>query len=177
MKCPQKNAHGVCGVIKGMCGIGVKPMPPFCRACAGSSSTPDTGEPNNVTATLAYGALKQQNRAEAARFAKEWESLLGKVEVKHEIPRGPGTELAKMLHKLGIPECTTCHKHAKEMNKRGHTWCSENEELILQWLEEGAKRNKVVFIKTAARWFLRKAIRRARKKEEAQARAERKKRG
>lgn len=170
MRCPQKNAHGVCGVVKELCGIGVKPMDAFCRVCANTTDTPDTGQPNNVTATLAYGALKKHDPAKASQFSTDHKNLLQNVVVKHEIPRGPGTELALMLHKLGIPECTTCHKHAKEMNKNGCDWCEENEDKVLQWLEEGAKRNNVPFIRPVAKWFLKKAIRRARKKEQARAR-------
>ena len=171
MDCPQKNAHGVCAVVKGLCGIGVKPMDAFCRACKGSSDTPATGKPNNVTATLAYGALKKHDPNKAVKFKNEHADLLAKVELRHTIPQGPGTELATMLHKLGIAECTTCNKHAKQMNKEGCDWCEENEETILQWLQEGAKRNHVPFIKPVAKWLLKKAIRRARKKEEVRAKA------
>lgn len=165
MKCQQKDNHGVCGVVKALCGIGIKPMEPFCRVCTNTTDTPKSGKPNNVTVTLAYGTLKKHRPKEAAAFAEEWKDVLKNVTNKTVIPQGPGTELALMLNKLGIKECTTCHIHARTMNKHGCDWCEENEETILQWLREGAERNSVPFVKTVAKWFLRKAIKRARMKQ------------
>lgn len=81
---------------------------------------------------------------------------------------GPGTELRKMLHGIGInpkgPKCK-CNEHAREMDRRGVDWCTENVESIVDWLEEEAKKRPLIgilFSRNAARMVVRKAIERAR---------------
>ena len=78
--------------------------------------------------------------------------------------RGPGTELRKVLAKLGIkpgPGCK-CAAHIHEMDTRGADWCEANVDLIVSWLREEADRQGRTFIELGARVLVRWAIRRAR---------------
>ena len=81
---------------------------------------------------------------------------------------GPGTELRKLLHVLGIqpkgPKCK-CNEHAREMDENGADWCEANMEKILDWLEAEAKTRPIVgmlFSRLAAHGMVKLAIRRAR---------------
>lgn len=81
---------------------------------------------------------------------------------------GPGTELRKLLHHLGIQpkgrNCQ-CNAHAREMDRHGPDWCEENMDTILDWLEAEAKSRPIVgilFSRTVARELVKLAIRRAR---------------
>lgn len=88
--------------------------------------------------------------------------------VAPEPTAGPGTELRKLLHQIGIkpmgPRCK-CNEHAREMDRGGPDWCEQNMETILDWLEAEAKTRPLVgrlFSRTAARQIVKLAIRRAR---------------
>jgi hypothetical protein len=51
---------------------------------------------------------------------------------------GPGTELKRLLARIGIeakPDCR-CNRHAAEMDHRGPDWCDTNLETIIGWLRE-----------------------------------------
>lgn len=88
---------------------------------------------------------------------------------------GPGTEMKKLLKKVGIeatPDCS-CNARANDMNIRGEEWCLDNLELIADWLEYEAKKREGVavklFTRTAAKLLVRTACRlssRKKKKEE-----------
>lgn len=78
-------------------------------------------------------------------------------------PEGPGTELKRLLAKVGIVathDCP-CNEHAREMNRRGAEWCIENIDTIVGWLSEEAQRRKMPFVAAAARWLVKMAIRNA----------------
>jgi hypothetical protein len=81
---------------------------------------------------------------------------------------GPGTELRKLLHSIGIQpkgkDCS-CNAHALEMDRRGPAWCEQHMETIIDWLAEEAQKRPLVgmlFSRTAARQMVRLAISRAR---------------
>ena len=82
-----------------------------------------------------------------------------------EITEGPGTELKKLLSKIGInahPDCS-CNQRARIMNENGIDWCEQNIETICDWMaEESAKRN-LPFVRTGAKIIINLAIRRAKK--------------
>lgn len=76
---------------------------------------------------------------------------------------GPGTELMKLLHMVGlsdVPGCK-CKLHATEMDRRGPRWCRDNIGTILGWLREEAERRKLPFIEIGARAAVLLAIRNA----------------
>lgn len=69
-----------------------------------------------------------------------------------ELPMGgAGTELKKLLEKIGItpsPTCT-CNAHAREMDDRGTWWCEQNMEKIVGWLNDEIRRRKITKIQMA----------------------------
>ena len=85
---------------------------------------------------------------------------------------GPGTELKKLLKKIGIttkPGCA-CNKRAQYMDKMGPDWCDQNMDQIVGWLKEEHARQKVAipFVDAAVRLLVKYAIRKARKKANSQ---------
>jgi len=78
---------------------------------------------------------------------------------------GPGTELKKLLSKIGItasPTCS-CNAKAKVMDEKGIVWCEENIETICDWLQEEATKRKLPFVRLAGKALIHMAIRRAKK--------------
>lgn len=80
-------------------------------------------------------------------------------------PAGPGTELKKLLGKIGIkssPTCS-CNKRAKTMDENGVEWCEQNVETICDWLQEEATKRKLPFVRLAGKAIINLAIRKAKK--------------
>jgi peroxiredoxin len=81
---------------------------------------------------------------------------------------GPGTELKKLLAKIGIavtPDCP-CAAHAALMDQNGCEWCEQNLATITGWMREESERRGVIFIEKAARFLAKRAIAKARRREE-----------
>jgi hypothetical protein len=80
---------------------------------------------------------------------------------------GPGTELKKLLAKVGItatPDCA-CNAKAREMDARGCDWVEENEATVVGWLREEAAKRRLPFFDAAGRVLVRRAIANARKEQ------------
>lgn len=78
---------------------------------------------------------------------------------------GPGTQLKKLLSKIGIkasPNCS-CNKRAALMDTNGIEWCENNIDTIVGWLKEEANKRKLPFIDIAGRILVKKAISNAKK--------------
>lgn len=78
---------------------------------------------------------------------------------------GVGTELKKLLGRIGIvatPNCK-CNARAKLMDERGIPWCENNVETICDWLQEEAANRKLPFLRAAGKALIYMAIRRAKK--------------
>ena len=78
---------------------------------------------------------------------------------------GPGTELKKLLAKVGItasPDCA-CNARAAEMDRQGVEWCEANLDTIVGWLREQAEARGLPFLNLAGRMLVRRAIHNARK--------------
>jgi len=93
--------------------------------------------------------------------------VFGSNNASPKVPtHGPGTELKKLLKKIGIvasPNCS-CNKRAKIMDEKGCDWCSEHIDEIDVWLAEEAKKRNLPYLSLAGKTLIRLAIRRARKK-------------
>ena len=80
---------------------------------------------------------------------------------------GPGTELKKLLAKVGIvasPDCS-CNGRAAEMDRQEQQeagWCERNIDTIVGWLREQAEARGLPFLDLAGRVLVRRAIRNAR---------------
>lgn len=73
---------------------------------------------------------------------------------------GPGSELKKLLKLIGItatPGCK-CNQRAKYMDKMGPAWCRENLDTILDWLQEESSNRGMLFVRSAARMMVNRAI-------------------
>ena len=137
------------------------------RACEKCLENDLPSQPNSVTASLAVSSgvsLRDKKRIHAT--VKQY------IQV-HEA-KGAGAELSKILRSLGgfkhVDGCR-CAERAREMNKNGVDWCSENIPLIVSWLEEEAARRNYsfVFSEIGATGIVKLAIHRARKKEQREA--------
>jgi hypothetical protein len=82
-----------------------------------------------------------------------------------QIKTGAGTELKKLLGKIGIkasPSCS-CNKRAITMDNNGIEWCENNIDTIVGWLKEEATKRKLPFIDMAGRILVKRAISNAKK--------------
>lgn len=89
------------------------------------------------------------------------------VEIK-PVVGGPGTELKKLLSKLGIDpkngcKCADRARHMDFMESQAPGWTETNIELILDWLQREASNRGIPFIRAAAKLLVKLAIRRAKK--------------
>jgi hypothetical protein len=81
---------------------------------------------------------------------------------------GPGTELKKLLAKVGItatPNCS-CNARAAKMDEeeaREPGWCAAHLNEIVGWLREEATKRGLPFLDAAGRVLVRRAISNARK--------------
>jgi peroxiredoxin len=78
---------------------------------------------------------------------------------------GPGTELKRLLAKLGIAvtaECP-CNERAAVMDGNGWAWCQQNLEMIVGWMREESARRGTAYIEFAARFLVKRAIAKARR--------------
>lgn len=76
---------------------------------------------------------------------------------------GAGTELKKLLARIGITpskECK-CNARARAMDVRGIAWCRANVETIVDWLQEAAADRGLPFVRLAGWAIVNLAIRRA----------------
>lgn len=83
-------------------------------------------------------------------------------EVARSVPSsGPGTELKKLLGRIGIkasPTCS-CNRRAREMDSHGIQWCRDNLDLIAgEWLAGEAKKRKLPYSEFAGRKLVQLAI-------------------
>jgi hypothetical protein len=80
----------------------------------------------------------------------------------------PGTELKKLLARVGIaatPDCS-CNARAAEMDRREQEtpgWCEGNIDTIVGWLREQAEARGLPFVDLAGRMLVRQAIKNARR--------------
>ena len=78
---------------------------------------------------------------------------------------GPGTELKKLLARVGIvaaPDCA-CNARAAEMDRQGCEWVEANMSTVVGWLREQAEARGLPFLDMAGRALVRVAVRNARR--------------
>jgi peroxiredoxin/predicted Fe-S protein YdhL (DUF1289 family) len=123
---------------------------------------------------LARYAVGKATEAELAAAASGRKGICGQGAGKQPKPQeldiegaGPGTELKKLLAKLGIavtPDCP-CSGHAALMDQNGCEWCEQNLDTIVAWMREESERRGVIFIEKAAKFLTKRAIAKARRSE------------
>lgn len=120
-----------------------------------------------VLARYAVGEATEKELAASASAKKgtcgqKAESPLAAKEI---VGAGPGTELKKMLAKLGIAvtaDCP-CNERAALMDSNGCAWCEQNLETIVVWMREESARRRMTFMEFGARFLAKRAIARARR--------------
>jgi len=88
-----------------------------------------------------------------------------KINKKTYLNNGVGTELKKLLSKIGIkatPNCS-CNARAKIMDAKGIEWCKENIDIIVGWLKEEAAKRNLPFMEMAGKLLVKRAIKNATK--------------
>jgi peroxiredoxin len=125
-------------------------------------------EEGRVAKPLAVGADQVPALARDAVGAASESALIPEHTLlnMHGMPgSGPGTELKKLLERVGLhvtPDCP-CNARAALMDRNGCDWCARNIDTIIGWLREEASKRGLVFLEPAARMLVRKAIARARR--------------
>lgn len=78
---------------------------------------------------------------------------------------GVGSEVKKLLSRIGITASPTCQCAAKarQMDYMGVKWCEDNIDTIVGWLRDEARTRKLPYSDFAGKALLLYAIRRARK--------------
>lgn len=126
----------------------------------------------------------------ARRTAAEIEATAQKIKAQNDsardkffspppatsVPRGygPGTELKKMLAKIGItatPTCS-CNSRAQIMDEKGVEWCKANTDTLVGWLREEATKRGLPFVDLAGKIIVKRAISLAEKAEKKRKQAE-----
>lgn len=84
---------------------------------------------------------------------------------EHPADRGVGTELHKMLSRMGISETSGCKCKSRValLNQWGPQRCAENIETIVEWLKQEAGKRGLPFMAMPARILVRRAISNAKK--------------
>jgi hypothetical protein len=73
---------------------------------------------------------------------------------------GAGTQLKKLLSRVGIKasETCSCNARAKLMNEHGIEWCEQNINEIVGWLKEEALKRKLPFLSFPTKILIQRAI-------------------
>lgn len=87
-----------------------------------------------------------------------------------ENPAGAGTQLKRLLSKVGIKASDTCSctARATKMDEMGIEWCEQNITEIVGWLKEEAARRKLPFLAYPTKILVQRAIKMAKKVRDAQ---------
>lgn len=78
---------------------------------------------------------------------------------------GPGTQLKRLLSKVGIkatPNCS-CNARARKMDEMGIEWCEQNIDEIVGWLKEEAGKRKLPFLSFPTKVLVQRAIKLAKR--------------
>ena len=122
-----------------------------------------------VLARYAVGEAKEADLApkSSSKPGTCGQKVKQQPEARGSVGAGPGTELKKLLAKIGIAvtaDCP-CDERAALMDRNGWAWCEQNLETIVGWMGEESARRGMIFIETGARFLARRAIARARRDE------------
>lgn len=89
-----------------------------------------------------------------------------RITIDREPNGGPGTDLKRMLGRIGIvprPGCK-CLARAAQMDRAGPDWCEANVPRIVGWLREEATARGLPFLDAAAAMLVKRAIANARRR-------------
>lgn len=143
--CPFRTDTWECRVSSTIAGCAAKANASACAVCG---SLPSTGAPNQVTVSLAIGAVRD-NRELAASLFERYGHLLRRVTPDNSerleailAGAGPGSHLWRLLESIGIthdPNCD-CLGFAEKMNAWGGVGCRQHRAEIIERLRTQQKR-------------------------------------
>ena len=118
--------------------------------------------PEYMTEIMSSGVVE----GDYLRIPRErYPQLAAKYGKKPPTTAGPGTELTKLLARVGItakPGCS-CKQHASQMDAWGPDGCEANLEKIVGWLRHEAQKRRLPWVDSAGRLLIKRAIRNARR--------------
>jgi hypothetical protein len=112
-----------------------------------------------------YPMLPKEPESEYEEIIDTTTPPIKKISTNTTSNGGAGTELKKLLKKVGItasPTCS-CNAKARTMDENGIEWCENNINTIVNWLKEEATKRKLPFVEIAGRLLVKRAIRNAKK--------------
>jgi hypothetical protein len=120
----------------------------------------------NCTTLICERCFKPAKSCTVKRNCKKLMQLRESKPVTDISPFGPGSELKKLLSKIGIEANTGCKcsdraRHIDYMESIEPGWTERNIENILDWMQEEAKKRKLPFVRAGAKVLVKLAIRRA----------------
>lgn len=91
----------------------------------------------------------------------EWGTTEPPAQFKSTPSKGPGTELKRLLAKVGIVAGASCkcNAMAARMDYEGGNWCLSNVDEILSVMRDEAQRRSMPFVDTVGRMLIRRAVR------------------
>ncbi len=125
---------------------------------------------DRVPVLARYAVGEATDKELAAKSAKK--NICGQkpgpaLAAKEIVGTGPGTELKRLLAKLGIAvtaDCP-CNERAALMDSNGWAWCEQNLETIIGWMREESARRGMIFVAFGARFLAKRAIAKARRRD------------
>jgi hypothetical protein len=120
----------------------------------------------NCTTLICERCFKPAKSCTVKRNCKKLMQLRESKPVTDISPFGPGSELKKLLSKIGIEANTGCKcsdraRHIDYMESIEPGWTERNIENIIDWMQEEAKKRKLPFVRAGAKVLVKLAIRRA----------------
>jgi hypothetical protein len=129
-----------------------------CEACI-KSDQPRTV--NKITVGTAIASLMRSNQFDQLKHKHLIDLIHGTNEASYST--GPGTNLKRYLSWFAseTTDCA-CKDRVRVMNTWGPDLCTQNIDIILDWLEQSASERKLPFVRFLARILVSKAISEAR---------------
>ena len=120
----------------------------------------------NCTTLICERCFKPAKSCTVKRNCKKLMQLRESKPVTDIPPFGPGSELKKLLSKIGIKanagcKCSDRARHIDYMESIEPGWTERNIENIIDWMQEEAKKRKLPFVRAGAKVLVKLAIRRA----------------
>lgn len=150
--------HRIDGCCQIACTLAnVANVPTYEKSCDVCSHEDSPQTVNRVTIGLSLLHLRKTNQFDLVKHAYLTNAV---TEANH----GVGTVLKRKLQWIAAPNQTCdCESKVRVMNAWGPEKCREEIETILDWLQESAEEQKILFVRFAVKILVLAAIQEARK--------------
>lgn len=131
------------------------------KACEACKVLANPKTVNKVTLGMAIGNLMQKRKFDKAIHGHLMDALNGEMGAVRNT--GPGTNLKRYLSWFATETTScACKDRVNIMNTWGPDICTQNVDIILDWLEQSAAERKIPFVRFIAKILVLKAIAEAR---------------